>query len=232
MSSGTRSVPPADAGRVDAVGHGVARLAVVPGAAEGRPDVAEVADVAVVDRPHQLGRHEPADLVVAREVDVERHRAGADLGDRLVGVVERGDLDLDAVLLLERLHDRGTEVVGVVVEEERALLGLETVGDRLVVVGDVPRDGVVRRGDLDGLTSPATAGAGRRVGARLQQGAQGGHRDAQQSGVAQQRAPVERRARRLLHDTSADFGCCGPSSPSHKLNTQSIVSDAEPKGPS
>ena len=162
---------PADAGRVDAVGDRVARLPVVPGALERRPHVAEVAEVAVVERPDQLRGDQPGDLVVAREVDVERHRSGADLGDRLVGVVEGRDLDVDAVLLLERLHHRGAEVVGVVVDEQRALLRREAVGDRLVVVGDVPGDGVVGRGDLElgGRPGAAAAGAGRGVRAGLQE---------------------------------------------------------------
>ena len=64
-------VPPADAGGVDGVGHGVAPLAVVPGVGERRPDVRDVRDVGVVQRPDQLGRHHLGDLVIAREVDVE-----------------------------------------------------------------------------------------------------------------------------------------------------------------
>ena len=79
------------------------------GSGTSRPDVGDVGDVAVVERPDQLGRDHLADLVVAREVDVVGHLAGADLGQRLVGVVERRDRDLDVVLrvlLLERLDRR------------------------------------------------------------------------------------------------------------------------------
>ncbi len=148
MSVGHLVVPPADAGGVDGVRHGVAPVLVVPGVGEARPDVVDVRDVAVVQRPNQPAGHQPADLVVAREVDVVVDAAAADLGDRLVGVVERRDLDLDAVLVLERLHRVGADVVGVGVElERRALLRREPVGDRLVVVGDVPLDRVVRRGE-------------------------------------------------------------------------------------
>ncbi len=145
-------VAPADAGRVDGVGHGVAPLAVVPGVGERGPDVGDVRDVGVVAGPDQLGRHHLGDLVIAGEVDVVGGLARPDLGQRLVGVVERRDRDLDVVglvLLLERLDDLRADVVGVVVElERRALLGHQPVGDGRVVLGDRPRDRRAGGGDL------------------------------------------------------------------------------------
>ena len=141
-------VTPTDAGGVDRVGDAVAPVLVVPGVGEGRPHILDVGDVAVVQRLHQLARHQPADLVVAGEVDVVVDAAAADLGDRLVGVVEGRDLHLDAVLFLERLDRVRARVVGIGVElQRRALLRREAVFDGLVVVGDVPLDRAVRRGE-------------------------------------------------------------------------------------
>ena len=48
-------LPPGDAGRVDRVRHRVLPLLVVPGVREVRPGLGDVRDVAVVERPDQLG---------------------------------------------------------------------------------------------------------------------------------------------------------------------------------
>ena len=134
--------PPTDSGGVDGVRHGVAPLLVVPGVGEARPHVLDVGDVGVVQRPEQVATHQAADLGVVGVVDVEVDST-AQLGDRLVAVVEGRDLDLDAVLILEALDGLRAEVVGVVVDlERRALLRRESVGDGFVVVGDVPLDRV------------------------------------------------------------------------------------------
>ena len=156
--------PPADAGRVDGVGHAVLPVLVVPGVGEERPDVLDVRDVAVVERPHQTTGHQSADLVVAREEDVVIDVAAADLGQRLVGVVERRDLDLDAVLVLERLDRFGCHVVGVAVElQRRALLRTEAVGDRLVVRRDVPFDRAAGRRDRQARGRSRLSAFGTRV---------------------------------------------------------------------
>ena len=76
------------------------------------------------------------------QVEVDRPRR--QLRDRLVGRVVGRDLDLGRELLLELLDGRRVEVVGVVVDPQRAGLGLDAVLDRLVLVGDRPGDGVVR----------------------------------------------------------------------------------------
>jgi hypothetical protein len=101
----------------------------------------------VIQRAEQVSVDQPADLGVVGVVDVEVDTA-AQLGDRLIAVVERGDLDLAAVPILECLDGLRAQVVGVVVDlERRVLFRGETVGDRLVVVGDVPRDRALRRGE-------------------------------------------------------------------------------------
>ena len=88
----------------------------------------------MVQRAHQPAGDQPADLVVAREVDVIVDVATADLGDGLVGVVERRHLNLGGVLLLERLDRVGCDVVGVAVElKGGALLRSQPVGNGLVV---------------------------------------------------------------------------------------------------
>ena len=149
--------PPTDSGGVDGVRHGVAPLLVVPGVGEARPHVLDVGDVGVVQRSEQVATHQAADFGVVGVVDVEVDST-AQLGDRLVAVVEGRDLDLDAVLILEALHGLRAEVVGVVVDlERRALLRGEPVGDRLVVVGDVPLDRVIRRGQRQASAVRTTA---------------------------------------------------------------------------
>ena len=155
-------VTPADAGGVDGVGHGEPPLLVVPRVGEDGPDIADVRDVAVIERLQQTTVDEPADLVVAREVDVVIDIAAADLGDGLVGVVEGRHLDLGLVLVLERLDRVRGDVVGVAVELQRgALLGRETVGDRLVVRRDVPGDRILRGRDLQARCRRRRRGAGR-----------------------------------------------------------------------
>jgi hypothetical protein len=188
--------PPADPGRVRRVRDAVLPVLVVPGVLELGPAVDDVRDVLVIERLHELGGDHLPDLVVGREVDVVVQRAGGDLAQRLLGVVEGRELDVDAVLRLEVLHDARIQVVGVVVElEGAALLGGEPRLDHRHVAVERPLDRVVGAGDLEPL------GAGHlRLAARSQQGRRrdGGTRE--QSG-AQQPAPGDVRCS-VAHETS------------------------------
>ena len=138
-------VAPADAVHPDDVGHRVARAAVVEGVLQCGPDVlGQVRQVAVVERLHQLLRDEADHLVGAQaDHDIEVDGPGRELCGGLVGGVVGRDLDRAVVLLLEALDEAGPDVVGVVVDVERAALGLEAVLDGRVVVGDRPGDAVV-----------------------------------------------------------------------------------------
>jgi hypothetical protein len=72
----------------------------------------------------QLALDQLAHNVDGGEEDVEVQLPGAELGHRLVYVVERGQLDLAVVLLAEVLHDLRVEVGHPVVDLQRgALLG-------------------------------------------------------------------------------------------------------------
>ena len=141
-------VAPADPVRPDDVRHRVPAAAVVERVLQLGPDVLlEVRQVRVVERLEQL-LGDQVDDVRAREPDdqVEGDRAGGELRDRLVGGVVGRDLHLAAGELLELLDQARIEVVGVVVDPERAALVGDAVGDRLVVLGDRPGDGVVGAG--------------------------------------------------------------------------------------
>jgi hypothetical protein len=61
----------------------------------------------VVERAEQVGLDQLPEGVVAREVEVELQLLRGDLRQRLVGVVERRQPDVDAVLLLEVLEHPG-----------------------------------------------------------------------------------------------------------------------------
>ena len=138
-------VAPPDAVHPDHVRHRVAAAAVVEGVGQLRPDVLlEVGQVRVVQREHQLVRDQVDDVRPAQAHDqVELDGAGRELRDRLVGGVVRRDLHLRGRLRLELLDGGGVDVVGVVVDPQRATLGRAPVGDPLVLVGDRPCDGVV-----------------------------------------------------------------------------------------
>ncbi len=56
----------------------------------------------MVERAEQLGQDQPPERVVAGEVDVELELLRRDLGQRLVGVVEGREPDLDVVAALRR----------------------------------------------------------------------------------------------------------------------------------
>ena len=138
-------VAPADPVHPDDVRDRVARAAVVERVGQLGPDVLlEVGQVGVVERLEQLAGDQVDHVRAAQAHDqVERHRPGRELRDRLVGRVVGRDLDLRVELLLELLDRRRVDVVGVVVDPQRAGLGLDAVRDRLVVVGDRPRHRVV-----------------------------------------------------------------------------------------
>ena len=138
-------VAPADPVHPDDVRDRVARAAVVERVGQLGPDVLlEVGQVGVVERLEQLARDQVDDVRAAQAHDqVEAHRPGRELRDRLVGRVVGRDLDLRVELLLELLDRRRVDVVGVVVDPQRAGLGLDAVRDRLVVVGDRPGHRVV-----------------------------------------------------------------------------------------
>ena len=138
-------VPPADAVHPDDVGHGVTAAAVVEGVRQLRPDVlGEVRQVGVVERLQELLGDQVDDVRAAQADDhVERDGAGRELGDRLVGRVVGGDLDRGSELLLELLDRHRVDVVGVVVDPQRPLLGRPSFRYRPVVGRDRPGDRVV-----------------------------------------------------------------------------------------
>ena len=106
---------------------------------DGHTFCSEVGDVAQVDRLEHLADDEPLEEHELGHEHVELNRPARDLRDRLVDRRERADLDLDPVLLLERLDHVGVDVRVPVVELERPLLGREPRGDRLVVGVDRKR---------------------------------------------------------------------------------------------
>ncbi len=135
----------ADAVHPDDVGDRVVRAAVVERVGQLGPDVLlEVREVGVVERLDQLLGDQVDDVRAAQAHDqVELDGTGGELRDRLVVRVVGRDLDLRVELRLELLDRRRVDVVRVVVDPQRAGLGRRAVGDRLVVVGDRPGDGVV-----------------------------------------------------------------------------------------
>jgi hypothetical protein len=111
-------VAPADPVHPDDVRDGVVRAAVVEGICDLGPDVLlEVRQVGVAERLQQPAREQVDDVRAGQAHDqVEGHRAGRDLRDRLVGRVVGRDLHLGAELLLELLDRVRVDVVGVVVD--------------------------------------------------------------------------------------------------------------------
>jgi hypothetical protein len=96
------------------------------------------------------------ELVGRREDDVELEAAGAELRERLVERVERGDADAHALLLAEGLDDRGVEVVGVVVDLQlAAALGLRRALDRLAAPRQDDRIVLARQRDAGAVDRPA-----------------------------------------------------------------------------
>ena len=124
--------PPCDAGGVDGVGNGVARLAVVERVDELRPDVLlEVRDVVEVERLDQLAGNADIERVRRDLHHVGRDRSGGKPLESGVDVVERRVLDFDAVLGPEIREDLLVEVGGIVEDGERpACLRLEPRRDR------------------------------------------------------------------------------------------------------
>lgn len=170
----------------------------------------------MVQRPDEVGRDEPADRDVAGEVDVVRHGPGADLGDRLVLVVEGRHAHVDVVLgvvLLELLvHTRG-DVVGVVVEPERgAALRRQFVNDPFVVLRDRPRDRMRRRRERE---APGRRCAdARRPGARLEQRPGARYAPREQGGAMEELAAARCRAASAAERTRwASFGIQPPTGP-------------------
>ena len=78
----------------------------------------------MVERLQVGARDQPADVVGGREEDVGGDLAGHELLDALLHVVERRPLDLDVVLVLERLQDLLVEV-GVPVVDLQHAVGLD-----------------------------------------------------------------------------------------------------------
>ena len=156
---------PGDPGRVDRVRHRVLPALVVEGVGEVGPGLGDVRDIGVVERLDQLGLDELAEHVDGGADQQVVTQAAAQLGQRLVHRVERGDLHLDLVLLGEGV-DHGLVDVGdpAVDLQGGAGLGGQVRGDGGVSRENGPFDRVVRARQPDG------AGAGQGGGAGAEQG--------------------------------------------------------------
>ena len=212
-------VAPADAVAPDDVGHGVARALVVERVLQLGPDVDEVRQVGVVQRLQDAAGHELHDVAAAEpEDDVERHRAGRELRQRLVGRVVGGDLDAAVELGLELLLRVRVDVVGVVVDPQRAALGLLAIRDRLVVVEERPGHGVVRARQRQAAGSErlrhderrrrSGRGVANRLGGVLARG--------EQPARARDGGQRPRSAQEAASRDASVLGCIGPS----KLRTR------------
>ena len=136
---------PGHARGVDRVRDGVLPVLVVERIGEVRPGLGNVRQVAVVQRLNELGLDQLAEHVHrdAHE-DIEAEPA-AQLGQRLVHRVERGQRDL-ALVFLGEVVQAGLVDVGDPVEDlqRRAGLGGQAAGNRLVDREDRPQHRVAR----------------------------------------------------------------------------------------
>ena len=213
--------PPGDAGGVDGVGNGVARLAVVERVDELRPDVLlEVRDVVEVERLDQLAGNADIERVRRDLHHVGRDRSGGEPLESGVDVVERRVLDVDAVLGPEIREDLLVEVGGIVEDGERpACLRLEPRRDRILptrqghaLVG--PRERQASRPDEFAARAGAL-GDVRRVAAGGEQGAGSGEGHGDTCASQQEIAPAQgvrpflrvvRHSSSLLSSVSARWG--------------------------
>ena len=112
---------PADARRVDGVGHRVLRAHVIERALQRVPDIGrQIGDVAVVDRLDQLAGHGLGQAVRGDIDDIGPDRMGRLLGDGLVLAVIGGELHVDAMGLAELVHQPLVDVVGIDIDDEIA----------------------------------------------------------------------------------------------------------------
>ena len=165
-----------DPPRVDRVGNGVIPPEVVvrTGVRIDRPDVGlHVGDQFVLQRLEQVLLDEAAQVPRRRHEHVGTHLPVDDLLDALLQVVEGGDVDRNAELVFELVDHRLPDVIGPVVQDQRARFDRCVGRDRVLTQGE--RDRVLERGDRD-LTRAAHAG-GARLRARGQDRGQARHGD-------------------------------------------------------
>ena len=125
----------ADAGAEHRVGHGVDPALVVVRVSQRCDDVADVGEVGLVQRLDQPGVDQLEQRRGGRAVmEIDVDRTGRQLGDGFVVGRERRDLDLDAVLRLERRDDVGADVRVVVEDPQRTGFGFQAILDRLGVL--------------------------------------------------------------------------------------------------
>ena len=198
--------PPCDAGGVDGVGNGVARLAIVERVDELRPDVLlEVRDVVEVERLDQLAGNADIERVRRDLHHVGRDRSGGKPLESGVDVVERRVLDFDVVLGPELREELLVEVGGIVVDGERPAVS----GSSPDAMGSSQRGRVTRLSGLasgrpPGPTSSPPAPVLSSTLVELPQAASRG--PAAEKAAA---APALRsRKLRLLRESSRSFGWC------------------------
>ena len=171
---------PGDARGVDRVRHRVLPVLVIEGVGVVRPGLADVRDVGVVQRLDQLALDELAEDVHGGADEDVVGQPAAQLGQRLVHRVERGDLDLALVFLGEGV-DAGLVDVGLPrVNLERGVpLRRQARRDRAVAGEHGPGHRVVRPGQRHcaGVRQIGRAPAEQAAGARAER--QGGERGAE-----------------------------------------------------
>ncbi len=156
-----------DAPGVDGVRHAVVPAEVVVRARVGvrRPHARKhVGDQLVLQGHQQVAVDEAAEVADGGNEHVGGHLAVRDLLDALLHVVEGRDLDVDPELFLELGDDLLVDVVGPVVEHQRARLERRVGRDR--VHRDRQLHGVLERGDRDLGRAGARGPRGRVIGLR------------------------------------------------------------------